>query len=254
MTSLRWSRDWALFATWSDLVYAVVGLILCFLLILWWRQQTWAWFRVALGTFLGALLLSIASNRIFVVPPHLAGCPAACDGWGGFPLRYAAYRTTGVNEVGAADFALNVLLLWLLLLAASAAWRVIASILDVNARGRRWTVLFIVLFAIVPWALLPRILNPPQPTVTGEELRLANNARRAAEFTYGITGLWIHRLSLEDVQRDVPGETGVRNLVCLRGYTYFFVPWQRYLVTLDGSGATALGMTVRPLTGSCWPP
>jgi hypothetical protein len=261
MTLPTWSDDWFLFADWGDAPFALAGLALCFLLILWWRQQSGAWFRVAVGTLLAALLLAIASVFLFVVPPHFAGCPDGCDGWRGYPLRVALYRLDGGSELGAGDFALNVLILWLLWLAASVSWRILAAFFRLGTRARRTRTLFVLIFVIAPWALLPRILNPPQPPVAGEELRLANNARRAAEFTYGITGFWIHRLALEDVRRDpsvAPGDTsdgastGAGNQVCLRGYTYFFVPWQRYRIGLDPNGATALSLVEVPLEGSCW--
>lgn len=255
-----WSDQWALFATWSDLPFAVMGLLLSFLLILWWRQQSNRWFSVAVAALLGALLLAIASLYVFVVPPHFAGCPTGCTGWRGYPLRTALFRLDGRSEVAALDFALNVLMLWLLWLTASVAWRILSETLQLETRGRRWRTLFIFLFVLAPWALLPRILNPPQPQVVGEDLRLANNALRAAEFTYGITGLWVQRLAVEDVRRDpgsgqgalASGEIGAGNQVCLRAYTYFYVPWQRYRIGLDANGASPLSLVSVPLDGSCW--
>jgi hypothetical protein len=117
----------------------------------------------------------------------------------------------------------------------------------------------VLLLVVLPWAFMPRILNPPQPRAEGEDLRLAVNARRSAEFTYRVTGVWIQRLALEDVREaavtrnpeSLFGETVV-NEVCLRGYTYFYIPWQRYRVTLDPSGVTALQLAEVPLSGSCW--
>lgn len=255
-----WSDQWAIFATWSDVPFAVVGLLLSFLLILWWRQQSNRWFSVAAAALLGALTLSIASFYVFAVPPHFAGCPAGCTGWRGYPLRMALFRLDGRSEVAALDFALNVLMLWLLWLTASVAWRILAETLRLETRGRRWRWFFVLFFVFAPWALLPRILNPPQPQVVGEDLRLANNALRAAEFTYGITGAWVQRLAVEDVRRDpnsgqetlASGEIGAGNQVCLRAYTYFFIPWQRYRIGLDANGASPLSLVPVPLDGSCW--
>jgi hypothetical protein len=91
-------------------------------------------------------------------------------------------------------------------------------------------------------------------------LRLATNARRAAEFTYRITGFWVQRLALEDVRHLQPagqldGETtdSSGRQVCLRGYTYFYIPWRRYRIDLDASGVTALSLTQLPLDVPCWP-
>ena len=164
-----------------------------------------------------------------------------------------------VLTLGLGIFVINVLMLWLLMLTASVVWRILGETLQLEARGRRWRTLFVLSFVILPWALLPRILNPPQPPVAGEDLRLANNALRAAEFTYGITGLWVQRLAVEDVRRDAANaqdalETGstANNQVCLRGYTWFFIPWQRYRIGLDPNGASPLSLVPVPLTGSCW--
>lgn len=254
-----WTSDWSIFATVADLPFAVAGLVGCLLIILWWRQQTHLWPRVALGTLLLAVVLAIASYYFFVVPPYYAGCTEGCAGWRGFPLRIAVTEVGGANRIAPGDFALNVLILWLVWLSASVIWHILATLFNYETLNRRWRLLFILVFVILPWALLPRIINPPQPQVYGEDLRLANNARRAAEFTYSVTGLWVHRLALEDVQRG--GEVDTVNpdsagtvvyQVCLRGYTWFYVPWQRYRVGLDANGSTALAMTSVPLTGSCW--
>ncbi len=283
-----WSSEWRLFTAWSDLPFAIAGLFLTLLLILWWRQQTKAWLRVVLTALLAALLLAIAGYYVFVVPPHFAGCPEGCAGWRGYPLRFARYGLEGQSELAVVDFALDVLVLFMITLTAAAVWAILAVVVRLGTRGRRWRIAFVLLFALAPWALLPRFLVPPAPPVEGEELRLANNALRAAEFTYSITGLWVHRLALEDVRRDLApaliealsaptaaqasddatgdaaaaptvaqsaaaqAELNPTHMVCLRGYTWFFVPWARYRVALGADGATALSLTQLPLSGTCW--
>ncbi len=255
-----WSTQWANFSSWSDLPFALAGLLLCGLLILWWRQQSNRWFSVAAGALLGALLLAIASFYVFEVPPHYAGCPTGCTGWRGYPLRIALVALDGRSEVAVLDFALNALMLWLLLLTASVAWRILAEALQLETRGRRWRTTFVLLFFIIPWALLPRILNPPQPQVEGEDLRLANNALRAAESTYGLTGIWLQRLAVEDLRRTTTlvqaGTTAEQsssgNQVCLRAYTYFYIPWQRFRIGLDPNGASPLSLVPLTLDGPCW--
>lgn len=255
-----WSDNWAIYSSWGDLPIALVGGVLLLLLTLWWQQQSRGWFRIVLVTLLVSLLLSIASYYLFVVPAYSVSCPGGCSGWRGYPLRIARVNIEGRNEIAVLDFALNVLLLWLLWLAASVVLRLGASVLRWENRSRRWRVLFISLGLVLPWALLPRVLNPPQPQVSGEDLRLVNNAQRAAEFTYAITGPIVQRLAVEDMRRNVqPGEIDavIRSAqpgsqVCLRGYTYFFIPWQRYRISLDANGATALDLVTLPLSGSCW--
>ncbi len=252
-------EGWALFADLVDLGTAVVAGVMVTLLIIWWRQQTRHWFRIAAATMLAALLLCVGSYFLFVVPPHLASCPAGCTGWRGFPLPMARIDLDGTVRVGPVDFLLNLLMLWLLWLGASLLWRLAAMGMQWENRSWRSKMLFILLLVILPWALLPRVINPPQPAATGEDLRLAVNAQRSAEFTYRVTGVWVQRLALEDIRRSAPasdpeslfGETEV-NEVCLRGYTYFYLPWRRYRIALDTSGVTALRLAEVPLTGSCW--
>ncbi|MEZ4868848.1 MAG: hypothetical protein R3C14_46415 [Caldilineaceae bacterium] len=254
-----WSDRWSYFATWSDSAFAAVSLLFILLILIWWRQQTRHWFRVLMITLLFALLMSIASYYLFVTPIHYANCPQGCAGWRGYPRPIAHIALDGVTHLGVIDFALNVLLLWLLWLVTLLLWRIASVALQWERQPRNVRVLLLVLVFFLPWAWLPRILNPPQPTLTGENQRLAINALRAAEFTYRITGFWVQRLAVEDVKQLEPAaETNLESVnrvgsqVCLRGYTYFFFPWRRYRIDLDGIGRTALKLTELPLDEACW--
>lgn len=253
-----WLQRLVYFAGVDDLIFAVTGLALGTLLFIWWRQQTSRWLWVVIGTFLSAWFLSGISYLVFVVPPYYVHCPSGCLGWRGYPLPFATLDFDGNTHLYPLDFGLNLLLLWLLWLGASVVWRFLGEAVEWQARTLRFKIAIILIFGVLPWAYLPRFFNPPQPEPVGEELRLAINAQRAAESTYNITGLWIQRLALEDIRglRSVAGAAGdspqFQAQVCLRGYTYFYIPWQRYRITLDVSGVTALNLTVRPLRGSCW--
>ena len=254
-----WMQDWVLFADILDAGLGLAAGLLTALLIIWWRQQTRHWFRLVLATFLAALLLCVGSYYFFVVPPYYASCPPGCTGWRGFPLPVARVELTGISRVGPLDFVLNLLMLWLLWLGASLLWRLVAVAIRWENRSWRSKLIYLMLLVVLPWAFMPRVLNPPQPRPNGEDLRLAVNAQRSAEFTYRITGIWVQRLALEDVRRVTPtteaeaifGENQI-NQVCLRGYTYFYLPWERYRITLDPSGVTALQLVDLPLRGSCW--
>ena len=254
-------ENWAYFADWSDISLGLVGVILIALLTIWWWQQTDLWFRVIAGSFLSALLLCIASLYLFEVPPYVAGCPTGCEGWSGFPLPVARLPAPNLRLIAPIDFLLNLLLLWLLWMGAGLVWSLLGVAFEWENRTLRARIGWVLLVAVLPWALLPRVINPPQPVLRGEELRLANNARRAAEFTYRITGFGIQRLAIEDVRaigdgsrgEQVPGQEELAATeVCLRGYTYFYLPWQRYRITLDTSGTTALNLERVPLGESCW--
>ena len=143
----------------------------------------------------------------------------------------ASIDTHGIPQVSVTNFGLNLLMLWLLWLAASLIWQLLGIAFQWERRSVRTRLLFLFFVFLLPWALLPHILNPPQPDPSGETLRLANNARRSAEFTYHITGLWVLRLALEDV-RQLPAQSqdqaetsqAIGHQVCLRGYTYFYIP------------------------------
>lgn len=253
-------EGWSYFATWQDGLFAVAGLILVTLMIIWWRQQTRYWFRIVATFLLGALLLNIASYYIFQVPPHHVNCPDGCAGWRGFPRPIATLEFNDISRVGRIDFGLNLLLLWILLMGAGVIWRLLGIAFRWSERTRRFRLTFILIVCILPWALLPRVLNPPQPTPFNEDLRIANNALRAAEFTYTITGLGVQRLALEDIRfttvtaDDVIGveQTVPVYQVCLRGYTYFYLPWRHYRIELESNGVTATNLTELPLDEPCW--
>ncbi|HQY89961.1 hypothetical protein [Caldilinea sp.] len=253
-------EGWSYFADWRDLLLALGGLLAVALTIIWWGQQTRRWYRIAALSFLIAFILAFASIYLFWVPPYYAGCASGCMGWRGFPLPVARITFDGQTQIGLLDVLLNVLLLWLFVLVASLVGRIAAVIFGLENRSRRVRVIAVLVFVLAPWALLPRYLNPPQPVTTAEDLRLVTNARRAAETTYGITGLWVHRLALEDLRQlspnplgeTTPDLTAIRSQVCLRGYTYFYIPWRRYRVSLEPTGVNALSITELPLNGSCW--
>ncbi|MBX3016075.1 MAG: hypothetical protein KF832_31425 [Caldilineaceae bacterium] len=254
-----WTNQWSYFASWHDGLFALVSVLSIGLLIIWWRQQTLQWFRVTMGALLLALVMSISSYYLFVVPVYFAGCRAGCPGWRGYPQPIAQINVDGSVQLAFLDFALNTLWLWLLWLLAFLLWRLLAIAFQWEKRSRQTRLLFLFSVVLLPWALLPRLLTPPQPTITGEELRLTTNAGRAAEFTYRITGLWVQRLAVEDVkllqgedEANLETVNRVGSQVCLRGYIYFFIPWQRYRIDLDGIGRTALRLTELPLSQPCW--
>ena len=256
-----WPDDWIHFAGVTHLILGSVGVVLGALLLIWWSQKTGRWYAVFAGTLLVSMLLNVAAFYLFVVPPHSAGCVDLCPGRLGYPHPFATLFPSGAVRIYFVDFVLNLLLLWLLWLGGAIVWRFLSEAVELRERGVRFRLLFFVAFFLLPWGLIPRYFSPPAADVSDDELRLAVNARRAAETTYGVTGLWVHRLALEDI-RYIPLEVadvlgGIdkpQAQVCLRGYTYFYLPWRRYRVKLDQTGVTALNFQELPLTGSCWQP
>ena len=256
-----WPDDWIHFAGITHLILGGAGVVLGALSLIWWSQKTGRWYAVFAVTLLISMLLNVAAFYLFVVPPHSAGCVDLCPGHLGYPLPFATLSPSGAVKIYIVDFVLNLLLLWLLWLGGTVVWRLLSESLELGEKGLRFRLLFVVAFFLLPWGLMPRYFSPPAAAVTGDELRLAVNARRAAETTYGVTGLWVQRLALEDI-RYVPLEVpdifgGIdkpQAQVCLRGYTYFYLPWRRYRVKLDQTGVTALSFQELPLTGSCWQP
>ena len=98
------------------------------------------------------------------------------------------------------------------------------------------------------------------PLVQGGDLTVRNGR----VWLRALGGLdWrIQRLALEDVRRlpqrlqpDAPGlppPTGPEWRVCLRSYTFFYVPWRRVYIDLDATGALTIGGGVLPLDQECW--
>ena len=254
-------EGWIHFAGATHLVLGIAGVILGALLVIWWTQQTGRWYAVFAGTLLLSMLLNVGAFYVFVVPPHSAGCFDLCPGLLGFPLPFGTLSSAGTVQIYIGDFVLNLLLLWLLLFGSVVVWRILSEAIQLRERGVRFRLLSFVTFVLLSWGLLPRYFSPPAADVTGDELRLAVNARRAAESTYGVTGLWVHRLALEDIRYvpveapDIFGDVDKPQAqVCLRGYTYFYLPWRRYRVRLDQTGVTPLNFEELSLTGSCWLP
>lgn len=250
--------EWVLFADWSDLLFGLLAIFMLILLAIWWRQQISTWWLLLPAALVVAGFLCLGSLPIFQVPPHFVGCPGGCAGWQGYPIPFVSVGFRQEIRIAPVDFALNLLLLWLLLLGAMALWRLLAIALRWPDRSLRYRLLVTILL-MLPLALSPRFLDPPQPILIGEDQRLSINAQRTAQFTYGITGPIVQRLALEDI-RELPSslisvlgqEEQITTQVCLRGYTYFYIPWRRYLMIMDTAGVVALNLTELPVEQSCW--
>ncbi len=116
---------WFTAVAWRDLLFALAALVLVTLLVIWWSQQTRYWYRITICTFLAAFLFCMMGFYLFEVPPYYASCPAGCPGWRGYPRPVATILLDGSSQISGTDFGLNLLMLWLLWLAASMIWRLL---------------------------------------------------------------------------------------------------------------------------------
>ena len=250
-------EQWVLFAGWQDLLFGLVALGLVVLLAIWWRQQIDLWVPLLAVTLGIAAGLSIATLSVFQVPAHFVDCPGGCNGWRGYPVAFASVDFAGVRTLAPVDFILNLLWTWLLVLFLFMVLRLAGTAYNWSERGFRAKFLFLLFILVLPLALVPRVMDPPQPYLTGESQRLAVNALRTSQYTYNLTGAWVQRLAVEDIRSlSSSGATfgfeTATTQVCLRGYTYFYIPWRRYRLILDTSGVIALNLTELPLDQPCW--
>ena len=240
----------------------LAGLVALLLLIIWWRERSRRWgYGLALALALAGLF-TWSAGQLFEVPDYLAGCPELCAGWRGYPVPTALSTMHGTWTVSPIGLGINFLFHGLLLLLVAALW---------SAAERNWRlppayawrkVLLITAVVVGLWSLIPRYAVPPEPAVRGDAQRLGINAKRLAARALGGLDWRIQRLALEDVRRlpqrsqpDAPGlppPTGPEWRVCLRSYTFFYVPWRRVYIDLDATGALTIGGGVLPLDQECW--
>lgn len=244
------------------LLTGLLGLVLAVLLIIWWRQRMRRWLQGLVLVVLLAGMATTASAYLFTVPDYQAGCAVPCGGWSGYPVPVMTTSAAGSVQLLPAGVALSFLLHLLVLLVLGAVSQAVLAERDpVHQPMRRTVPLLVIAFAAL-WALVPRYASPPEPPVRGEVQRLAINAKRLAP--HAVSGFdWeLQRLALEDVRRlprrvkaDAPGlppPAGPDWRVCLRGYSFFYVPWRRVYIDLDATGTYAIGGGVLPLTVECW--
>ncbi len=237
------------------------GLLLAVLLVIWWRQRTTRWPLVVVLLILAAGIATALSAFLFKVPDYQAGCVAPCGGWAGYPLPMTSTLSDGTVQVLPAGIALSFLLHLLLLLILGAVAYAILADRDAGTVRTRRTVLLVVAVVLL-WGLVPRYASPPEPPVRGEVQRLAINAKRLAPAAVSDIDWRLQRLALEDVRplprrvkADAPGlppPEGPDWRICLRGYSFYYVPWRRVYIDLDATGTYAIGGGTLPLSVECW--
>jgi hypothetical protein len=237
--------------SWEVAFLAVVMLVLALLLIIWWRQQSFRW-PVLLVIFLAlAPLLSWWSGKAFQVPAYRAGCDGLCPGYSGAPVAIL----TGENAATGFStwrFALNSLVYLVTLLSWAAILRSIVRGVNQGSMRRRKGLGALMAGALVvlPLGLAPLYLPPPEAQVRGDSLRVAINARREVYLYDQKAALPVLRVALEDVRPRLDGQPGLR--VCLRTYTYFYVPSGHMYLDMTPEGVHSNGGGVSALDKTCW--
>ena len=235
---------------WLGVLLGLVLTIGVALLVVWWRQQARRWAMVLAVCLAAALLLSWWSALAFQVANYRAGCDGVCLGFRGAPFPVFANQMAG-ETFAPAGFLLNTLIYAVILLAWSAIIR--AVVYAINAAGPRqwWRGLVAgLVLAVIPFAVSPWFLPPPEAHVRGDSQRVAINARREV-FMYDAQASWpVLRVGLDDVRPRPDGAPGLR--VCLRTYTFFYMPTGAlYLdMTPQGVHSNNGGFLVEPTM--CW--
>lgn len=228
------------------LALLVVAIVLA---VVWWAQRgrrarIWLLLSVPL-----AFALSYLSGFLFQVPASQVDCPSLCPGWRGHPVPIARQDVLGDFHFDPRGFVLNSLSYQAFLLLGSLVEVRLAELAGWPRRSRRWRVGYVVLVVVIPLALAPLWLLPPQPPLSPSAQRLAINAARDWRWQLQGRRLTDYRLAVEDVRHHPDGS---RWRVCFRVYSWFYWPRARLYIDLEPAGVRATGGGLIPLTASCW--
>jgi len=237
-------------AFWQSLLLGLVLVATAVLLAIWWRQQSLRWWIVLALCLFVAPVLSLWSGMAFHVADYRAGCDGLCPGFRGAPLATYRGEAAGGGLV-ISGFLLNTLIYLVVLLGWAAVVRAILR----GSRGSQrhgWAVEMIAGLAllVIPLALSPLVLPPPEAHVRGDPQRIAINARREV-YLYNQLADWpILRVGLEDVRPRRDDQPGMR--VCLRAYTFFYLPVGSMFLDMTPEGVHSNNGGVLSGPASCW--
>ena len=236
---------------WGAAVLGIVMFVLALLLTIWWRQQSFRWPVLLVACLVLAPALSWWSGKAFQVPAYRAGCDGLCPGYSGAPVAIFVGDIAS-DSFSAPRFALNSLVYLVALLGWAAILRSILPRVNQGNRRRRrgLSVMAAGALVILPLGLAPLYLPPPEAQVRGDSLRVAINARREVYLYDENAYLPVLRVALEDVRPRVDGQPGLR--VCLRTYTYFYMPSGHMYLDMTPEGVHSNGGGVTALDKTCW--
>jgi hypothetical protein len=235
---------------WWGLVLGVVLSAAAVLLVVWWRQQSYRWPLVLVGSLAAALALSMWSGVAFDVADYRAGCDGLCAGFRGAPIpTYSGAAAGGAFQPG--GFLLNSLVYLVLILGWAALLRALLSGAQRDSRGSALAVALITLMLIaVPLLLSPLFLPPPEARARNDPQRIAINARREVYLYDQLAPLPVLRVGLEDVRPRPDGQPGMR--VCLSAYTFLYVPVGHLYLDMTPEGVHSNSGGMLPRSASCW--
>jgi hypothetical protein len=227
------------------LALAVAGLLLA----IWWRQQTYRWIIVVVICLALAPLLSWWSGMVFQVADYRAGCDGLCPGYGGAPIPFSRGETAG-GEFLRGRFLVNSLAYVVILLGWCLVLRVVlVSLAETRGHAVRQVIGFLALL-VIPLAVTPWVLPPPEAHVRGDSQRIAINAQREVYLYDGQAEAPVLRAGLADVRPRGDGQPGMR--VCLRIYTLFYLPIGYMFLDMTPEGVHSNAGGVLSLEQTCW--
>lgn len=236
-------------APWQAALLGLALVIAAVLLVTWWRQHSYRWAILLAVCLLAAPGLSFWSSTAFEVSPYRAGCDGICPGQRGAPIPTHTCDIAGCafSPVG---FALNSLLYLVLLLAWVAVVHALVDAIPEGRRGAMGRFAAVAVLLVGPFLLAPVFLPPPQAHVRGDSQRVAINAQREVYMYDHASPLPVVRVALDDVRPRPDDKPGLR--VCLRTYTYFYLPIGFMYLDMTPEGVHSNQGGVLPRSESCW--
>jgi len=235
---------------WLAALVAAALIAAAVLLTIWWRQQSYRWPLVLALCLIAAPALSWWSGLAFEVADYRAGCDGLCPGHRGAPFHFFTGQAAGGRFIPVM-FALNSLVYLTLLLGWAALLRAIIFSGTGEPRRPAWMQILVLLALVVlPAALVPLYLPPPEARVRGDPLRIAINARREVYMYDQLASLPVLRAGLDDVRPRQDGQPGMR--VCLRTYSFFYWPTGFMVLDMAPEGVHSTNGDILPRTASCW--
>lgn len=133
------------------------------------------------------------------MPPHYVGCPRWLSGRLGYPLPFAMLTLDWVPKLYLVDFLLESSPALAALPGGECALAGTERAIELRFRSRRFRLIFFLVVAVLPWATLPRYFQSA-PSGTARSRHAYHQCAPGRRATYGVTGLWVQRLAVEDIR------------------------------------------------------